>query len=286
MNNIRTIPSGAALGAEIRGLELSGKLNGAEVGILKTAWKQHLVLVFRKQVLSDTQLINFSRYFGSLDLCPPNATGKQYVKEHPELTVVSNRIVGGEPIGSLGDGEVRWHTDMSNHSRPPKASILYALEVSKEGGQTEFCNLYQATSELPKQLLSIVRGKMAYHDGTYDSSGAQEFGVEVAGERTEPPNARHPLVIRHSVTNREVIYLGRRPHQYIVGMDAAESEIVLDKLWSHSTQRKYVWSHQWEVGDVVIWDNRCVMHRRNRFPPGSCRTMHRTQVTGDTMITG
>lgn len=281
---IEVIPTGKALGAEIHGADLSQALDPADAGTIMDAWSEHLVLLFRNQFISDPELISFSRYFGDLDLCPPNATGKQYSAEHPELIIVSNVIVDGEPMGSLGDVELRWHTDMSNHAVPPKASILHALEVSSEGGETEFCNMYSATSELPEHLRSEIEGKWAHQDGTYDSAGAPQRSVEVAGVRTESPHARHPLMRRHPDTDRPVLYLGRRPKQYIVGMDAEEGEKLLDALWAHATQRKYVWTHEWRVGDLIIWDNRCVMHRRNAFPADSRRTMHRTQVTGAAII--
>ena len=120
----------------------------------------------------------------------------------------SNVIVDGEPLGSLGDGELRWHTDMSNHPVPPKASILHALEVSSEGGETEFCNLYSATADLPAYLRSAIQGEWAHQDGTYDAAGAPQRSVEVAGVRTETPHAKHPLMRRHPDTDRPVLYLG------------------------------------------------------------------------------
>lgn len=281
---IEVIPTGKLLGAEIRGVDLSQPLDGADVRAILDAWSEHLVLLFRGQFINDPQLISFSRHFGDLDLCPPNATGKQYSAEHPELAIVSNVVVNGEPVGSLGDAELRWHTDMSNHPLPPKASILHALEVSAEGGETEFCNMYAVTRDLPEHLRRAIEGKFAHQDGGQDSSGAPHKAVEVNGVLREPPSARHPLLRRHPETGEVVLYLGRRPNQYIVGLDADESERILDALWAHAKQPKYVWSHKWEPGDIVAWDNRCVMHRRNSFPSDSRRTMHRTQVTGEAII--
>lgn len=278
---IDVVPTGEALGAEIRGADLSRALDPADVDAMLDAWSEHLVLLFRGQSISDPQLIAFSRHFGDLDLCPPNATGRQHSSEHPELIVVSNVVDDGKPLGSLGAGELRWHTDMSNHAVPPKASILHALEVSSEGGETEFCNMYAATADLPGHLRSAIDGRWAHQDGAYDSAGAPQRPVEVAGVRAESPHARHPLMRRHPDTGRPVLYLGRRPKQYVVGMDAEDSGTLLDALWAHATRRKYVWTHEWRVGDLIVWDNRCVMHRRNAFPADSRRTIHRTQVTGD-----
>ena len=278
---INVVPTGKALGAEIRGADLSKPLDPEDVRTMLDAWSEHLVLLIRGQFITDPELISFSRYFGDLDPCPPNATGKQYSKEHPELAIVSNVQVAGEPLGSLGDGELRWHTDMSNHPVPPKASILHALEVSSEGGETEFCNMYAATLDLPEHLRIAIEGKWSHQDGTYDSAGAPHRAVEVSGVRKEPPSAKHPLMRLHPVTDRPVLYLGRRPNQFIVGMDPDDSEELLDALWAHANQPKYTWAHEWAIGDVIIWDNRCAMHRRNAFPGEARRTMHRTQVTGN-----
>ena len=281
---IEVVPTGSALGTEISGVDLSQPLEPAGVGVMLDAWSEHLVLLFREQDITDPELIEFSRHFGDLDPCPPNSTGRQHSAEHPELAIVSNVIVDGQPLGSLGDGELRWHTDMSNHAVPPKASILHALEVPPEGGETGFCNMYAATLDLPEQLRAAIEGKSAYQDGTYDSAGVPHKGLERGGEWVEPPHAEHPLMRRHPDTDRPVLYLGRRPNQYIVGMDADESESLLDALWAHAIQAQFTWFHRWEIGDIIVWDNRCVMHRRTAFPADSHRTLHRTQVTGDAII--
>ncbi len=281
---IEVVPTGKALGAEIRGADLSCPLDSSDIHAVLDAWFQHLVLLFHGQFISDPELIRFSRIFGDLDPCPPNALGKQHSAEHLELAIVSNAMVNGEPLGSLGDGELRWHTDMSNHPIPPKASILHALEVSQEGGETEFCNMYAVTHELPKYLRKAIEGKWTHQDGSFDSAGAPHRAVKVGGVRREPPSAQHPLMRLHPVTNRDVLYLGRRPNQYVVGMEHSESEALLNELWAHATQDKYVWTHEWAVGDIVVWDNRCAMHRRNAFPSAMCRTLHRTQVTGEAVI--
>jgi taurine dioxygenase len=281
---IEVRPTGKALGAEIRGVDLSRPLNPSDIQAVLEAWSEHLVLLFRDQFISDPELIRFSRIFGDLDPCPPNALGKQHSEEHLELAIVSNAMIDGEPLGSLGDGELRWHTDMSNHPIPPKASILHALEVSPEGGETEFCNMYAGTYDLPERLRIAIQGKWAHQDGGLDSAGAPHRAVEIEGVRREPPSAKHPLMRLHPDTDRAVLYLGRRPKQYVDGMHPAESDALLDELWAHATQDKYVWTHEWAVGDIIVWDNRCAMHRRNAFPSAARRTLHRTQVTGETVI--
>src|SRR3954447_21364551 len=145
---VRTVATGSALGAEVVGVDLRDVEDHAFEAIHK-AWLDHLVLLFRGQTLSDDQLIAFSRRLGELDLAPIQETGRRFVEGYPEIYIVSNVIENGEPIGSLGAGEASWHTDMSYLEAPPKASMLYALEVPATGGNTYFCNMYRAYELLP-----------------------------------------------------------------------------------------------------------------------------------------
>ena len=141
-NEVWPQPSGAPLGARIDGVDLR-QLDDETFAAIHRAWLAHLVLLFPGQRLTDAALIAFSQRFGELDLAPIQETGRRFVEGHPELYVVSNVIENGVPIGSLGAGEAVWHTDMSYQAMPPKASILYALEVPPNGGNTSFCSMYQ-----------------------------------------------------------------------------------------------------------------------------------------------
>src|SRR6202047_1183617 len=163
-------PSGKPLGAEIRDVDLKTVTDCDFAAILR-AWNDHSVLVFRGQRLSDDDLIAFSRRFGELDWAPVQETGRRFVEGHPEIYVVSNVIENGSPIGSLGAGEATWHTDMSYLEHPPKASMLYALEVPPSGGNTYFCSMYRAYESLPAELKHRIAGFQLKHDGTYNSGG-------------------------------------------------------------------------------------------------------------------
>src|SRR3954469_1880098 len=164
-------PNAAALGAEIRGVDLRA-IDEATFAAIHRAWVDHLVLLFRGQTLSDDDLIGFSRRFGDLDLAPIQETGRRFVEGKPELYVVSNVIgADGQPIGSLGAGEAVWHTDMSYLPAPPKASMLYALEIPPDGGNTHFASMYAAYDSLPPALKRRAAGLMVKHDGTYNSGG-------------------------------------------------------------------------------------------------------------------
>jgi len=274
-------PTGAALGAEIRGLDLKA-IDDADFAAIHRAWIDHLVLLFRGQDLSDDDLIRFSRRFGELDLAPVQETGRRFVEGHPEIYVVSNVIENGVPIGSLGAGEAVWHTDMSYIPDPPKASMLHALEVPGTGGNTGFVNMYAAYEALPPGLKRRIEGLSLKHDGTYNSGGYVRQGLEAVDDPVTSPGAVHPLVCTHPDSHRRALYLGRRRNAYITGLTLAESEALLDELWSYASRDALTWYNRWRAGDLVLWDNRCTMHRRDPFDPETRRIMHRTQVKCET----
>jgi alpha-ketoglutarate-dependent taurine dioxygenase len=277
---VDVIPTGAALGAEMRGVDLKDLDEDAFARVI-SAWHEHSVVLIRGQSLSDQDLIAFSRRLGDLDWAPVQENGRRFVEGLPEIYIVSNVKVNGEAIGSLGDGEAVWHTDMSYLDVPPKASMLYSLEIPPTGGNTSFCTMYGIHEALPAKLKERIAGLKIKHDGTYNSGGYVRQGVTPTDDPVTSPGAVHPLVCTHPNTGRRMLYLGRRRNAYLVGLALAESEALLDELWSHVDRPEFAWEHVWRVGDLVLWDNRCTMHRRDAFDPGSRRIMHRTQVKGE-----
>jgi taurine dioxygenase len=274
---LRIRPTGAALGAEVQGVDLRA-LDDDTFAAIHGAWLDHQVLLFREQQLSDEDLVAFSRRFGDLDEAPVQETGKRFVEGHPEIYVVSNVVQDGVAIGSLGSGEAVWHTDMSYLPDPPKASVLYALEVPPSGGDTSFCSMYAAWDELPAALRRRVEGLRVKHDGTYNSGGYLRQGITPTDDPRTSPGTFHPLVYVHPETGRRGLYLGRRRNSYIEDASLEESNALLDEIWSHATRDSLTWRHQWRPGDLVLWDNRCTMHRRDAFDPTTRRIMHRTQI--------
>jgi taurine dioxygenase len=272
-------------GAEVSGVDLSQAIDDATFGRVYGTWLERLVLVFRNQVVDDGQLVAFSRRFGELDRAPvneaSNTKGGGYVVALPEVTVISNVIENGVPIGSLGDGEAEWHTDMSYNPIPPSASLLYSLEVPPVGGDTSFTNMYAAYDALSSDIKAAIEGKFAIHDATYTSAGGLRKGQQPQDDVRKSPGAHHPLVREHPITGRKALFLGRRRNGYILDMPVEESERLLDTLWAMATQSRFVYTHRWRVGDLVMWDNRCTMHQRQAFDPKSRRILHRTQVKGD-----
>jgi taurine dioxygenase len=274
---IVSTPTGAALGAEIDGIDLR-TLDNDDFAAIYRAWLHHQVLLARNQQLSDGDLIAFSRRFGDLDLAPVQENGRRSVDGHPEIYIVSNVVENGVAIGSLGSGEAVWHTDMSYLADPPKASALYALEVPATGGDTIFCTMHGAWESLPASLQQRIEGLQVKHDGTYNSGGYVRAGVTPTDDPRTAPGMLHPLVCVHPETGRRGLYLGRRRNAYIEGLPLDESDTLLDEVWEHATDARQTWRHQWRVGDLVLWDNRCTMHRRDAFDSGARRVMHRTQI--------
>ena len=277
---ITVTPTGAALAAELGGVDLR-HIGDADFAAIHRAWLDHSVLLFRGQVLDDDALLAFSRRFGALDFAPIQENGRRFVEGYPEIYVVSNVIENGVAIGSLGAGEAVWHTDMSYLEDPPKASMMYAIEIPPAGGNTGFTSMYRAYAELPEALKRRIAGRRVKHDGTYNSGGYVRQGVTPTDDPREAPGTYHPIVCTHPETGRQCLYLGRRRNAYIEGLELAESEALLDEVWRYATRDELTWYNTWRVGDLVLWDNRCTMHRRDPFDASSRRIMHRTQIKGE-----
>lgn len=292
------VPSGAALGAEIRGVDFALPVPEDVKAALRKAWAEHMVLVIRGQRLDDEQLLAASGIFG-----PPHDSASRKIhlaagekvddrhmlSRHASITIISNLDADGNPVrdnGGLGSYEVVWHTDNSYVEVPPAGSMLYSLEIPAEGGggDTSFNNQYLAYDELPEELKHAIHGKSQVHDSSRNSAGVLRPGVKLPTKPEEVEGPTHPLVRVHPVTGRRALYLGRRrvwPSNYIIGLPNAESEALLDRLWAHATQPKYAWTHKWRVGDVVLWDNRCCMHYRTEIDTSQRRVMHRTTIRGE-----
>jgi taurine dioxygenase len=285
-------PTGAALGADIEGVDLAQELPPATVDAIKQAWSDRLVLRFRGQRLDDDQLMRFSALFGELDWAPVIAASRvkirgedRYVDSAEEgrrhISVISNIVENGMAIGALGAYEAIWHTDMSYNPEPPIGSALYALEVPPAGGDTGFANMYVACDTLPEDLRRQIEGRLCRHDSSRNSAGELRRGFTEVSDPRRTPGADHPIIRTHPVTRRKAIFLGRRRNAYIQGLELDDSERLLEALWAHATKPELTWYQQWRVGDLVLWDNRCVMHRRDEFDPNSRRLMHRSQIKGD-----
>lgn len=287
---MNVVPSGGPLGAEITGIDLSQDLSDADRDFIFKAYADNQVLLFRGQSLSFDDLLRLRELFG-----PPGKTADQllglgrkkyYPDEVPtEITIISNIIDDdGKPRGALGAGEAYWHTDSSFTEKPISASLLHAIEVTDEGGETAFLNMYQAYDELPPELAARIEGKFANHSKVHTSDGIKRPEYDEVTDVSKAPGVKHPLVRTHPVTGKKCLYLGRRLNSYVFGLSVEESEELLDAVWDHTCQDKYVWEHKWAVGDLLVWDNRCVMHHRNAFPAGARRLMHKSITAGEAVV--
>jgi taurine dioxygenase len=269
---------GPALGAEVAGIDLSRPVAAETFAQIRAAWLEHLVLRFRGQKLTDAQVLAFSRNFGELDPPGPNPLGRPFLADHPEMNVISNIKQAGVPIGGLGDGEAIWHADMTYVERPPMGAVLYAIEIPPAGGDTYWANMVLAYQELPQALKREIEEREAIHDATYNSAGVMRKGYGEVSDPRAAPGARHRLVRTHPESGRQCLFLGRRRNSYVLGLPLDESEELLDALWAHATQPRFTFRQEWRVGDVMVWDNRCTLHRRDAFDPNARRLLHRTQI--------
>ncbi|MCB1744620.1 MAG: TauD/TfdA family dioxygenase [Gammaproteobacteria bacterium] len=274
------VPVDGPLGAEIRGLDIAQPLDAATIRAIEDAWSEHLVLVFRDQHLSIAQHLAFAAQFG--EILEGNQTSRTELShQHRGLLEVSTVDgQGRQRERGLGSAEAFWHTDMSYKAVPPAGSFLFSREVPSVGGNTCFSNMYIAYETLPADLARAIEGRSAVHDESRNSAGRMRPGYVDERDPSKTPGPRHPLVRTHPVTGRKALFLGRRPYSFVPGLDVTASEALLDRLWAHASQPRLAWCHQWRVGDMVMWDNRCTMHRRDEFEPGARRVMHRTQTVG------
>ncbi len=286
---IEVRPFDAGLGAEIAGVDIRQPLSAIDRDQILAAWHNHLVVRIREQPMSDEEHMAFTRNFGELEYAADGLVKRSYgvasetetrPSVPPQIAVISNIVENGKAIGGLGSGEAFWHTDSSFVDIPPAGSFLRAIELPPQGGSTHFLNMYAAYETLPDELKQRIEGMEAIHAVTHTSAGVARKGFENITDVSKVPGARHPLVRTHPDTGRKCLFLGRRLNAYVCGLSVADSEARLDQLWAHASQDRFTWSQDWHVGDLIIWDNRCAMHRRDAFDPSTRRLMHRTQTKG------
>ncbi|MBX3453440.1 TauD/TfdA family dioxygenase [Ferrovibrio sp.] len=271
--SIAATPLRNQIAAEIQGINFQQGLNDFSLASLLDHWHRFPVLVFRGQFLDDASLLSLSRRLGKLDPAPNFDTEKSHADGYPEVAVVSNIVAkDGRKLGGLGDGELSWHSDMTYVQDPPVACLLQAVEVPAEGGDTWFLDLRAAYEALPHDLKNRIGRLRLLHDAGYTSAGTARVG-------TRPGQGNwHPLVTTDPVSGRPCLLLGRRSNTQVEGLSASESADLLDTLWAHATQEQFILRHSWQPGDLLLWNNVCVMHRRDAFDPAARRLLHRTQV--------
>ena len=271
----------APLGAEIGGVDCSKDVDPRMLEAIEQAWHDNLVIVFRGQQLDDDLLLAFANRFGELDDAPPNPSGRPWLAAYPKLNVVTNmRDEKGNLLGSHGNAEMSWHSDLSYHPVPAAASLLYGIVCPPAGGATHFANMYLAYEKLPEDIRQAIDGRRAIHDISTNAVGTLRAGYQKVSDPRNAPGCHHPLVRLHPKTGRKALFLPRRLNAYILGLSLEESEALLDKLWAHAVRSEFTWGHNWRAGDLVMWDNRCALHRRDSFDDSQPRRLHRAQTRG------
>jgi taurine dioxygenase len=300
LDAIDVIPSGKALSAEVRGVDFAKPMPDDVQDEVKRLWAEHLVLLFRRQKLDDDQLLAAAEIFGGQQeagsrgyfLKAGHKPGETHrVAERAGISIVSNLDKDGNPVKfteAVGSLELKWHSDNSYIEVPPAGSLLHSHIVPVNGGGvTSFNNQYLAYETLPDDLRQRIEGKHIRHDNMRNTAGRFRPTVEPPTSRDDIKGPAHPIVRIHPVTGRRALYLGRHyefPSSHIVELDDAESEEVLGQLWDHATQDSLKWSHDWAVGDLVLWDNRCTMHARTPIDHTQPRVLHRVLIKGEPVI--
>jgi taurine dioxygenase len=274
------LPLSPKCGVEVTGVDLTN-LTDEDCAFILDAYHAHSALLFRDQKLSDEDLIAFSRNFGELEQAPAEQLSKA-VPGKPEIYVVSNvKGADGKPIGSLGAGEATWHSDMSARKNPPEAILLTAMELPPTGGNTWVASMTAALEDMPDELSRNIEGCSIKHDGTYNAAGFVRKGVKASDDPLTCEGTLHPAICADPVTGNSMLFLGRRRNALVDGLSLDESEYLLDKLWAHATRSSdYCFAHQWRVGDLLMFNNRSTLHRRDAFSPEHRRVMHRTLING------
>lgn len=272
----RDMPDGFAL--EITGVPLWEAPSQETVDAITSRWADRGVLVFRRQALSESELCAFSSGFGALERVVRTDWASPVV---PDVGVISNlRNSAGQAIGGLGDGELPWHSDQSYVAQPATGCLLYAVEIPAAGGDTLWANLERAYEALPPQLRARIDGRKGLFSYTKRLAG---YGAEdraiTAEMRAKTPDVVHDLVQRNPMTGRPSIYFDPTTTVRIQGMSTEETRAVLDELTEFCTRPQFVYRHRWQVGDVVMWDNGFLLHRREAFDPDQRRLMKRTTLT-------
>jgi len=269
------------LAREVVGLRLWEPLAEATVAELRGLYARFGVLVFRRQALSEAELAAFCALFGPLERTVRSDWASPAT---PEVTVISNlQDALGRPIGGLGDGELQWHSDQSYMLEPATGAALYALELPPTGGETFWVDLRAAHAALPRPLRTRIGGKRAIFDYAKRLAGyGRETDQQISEEaRRLTPPVTHALVRAHPETGERSLYLDSTTTIGIDYMDTASGLALLDELYASATRDEFSYAHQWQVGDIVLWDNGFTMHRRTPFDPATRRLMKRMTMTLD-----
>lgn len=263
-------PLSPVMGAEIRGIDLSGSLAEGSLAKIREAFKRYMLIVFRDQRIDEAQQVAFSRRFGELQI---HVLDQYRHPRHPEIYVLSNVDRSGATTGTHPDkGTLVWHSDLSFQRRPALATILYGIEVPRKGGDTLYADMCAAYDALDDETKSAIANLKAVHDLDASRTRAGEPPM-TQKQRAAAPPVEHPVVKTHPETGRKILYISRHVSHLTDRND------LLEPLMRHATEERFVFRHRWGPRDVVMWDNRCTMHCATAYDTGAeRRVIHRTVV--------
>ena len=278
--NFTVSPLSDALGAEIGGIDLSRTLEAPDVAALRAAFHEHLILLFRGQDISWEQQIAFARQFGPLGVRKRKAEDRPEGEAADHMMLVTNIREDGKPIGSLPDGEMLFHHDMCYVPAPDMATLLYAIEPTRDGGHTLFANMHAAYDTLSDDLKDAIAGREVLQ--AYNYNPMRRFEAD-----DDPAKYDHyvqPTVIVHPATGRKALYINQLMSARIEGIPREDSDAVLAEIRTHLDRPELSYEHIWRAGDLMMWDNYCTCHARTDFPPDQTRLLRRCTVAGETLI--
>lgn len=283
MTTLQITPLSDALGAEVSGVDWQRPIDDATIAAIKAVFLDSHLLCLRAEPLTPSEFVQVARYFGEPQL--------QLIREYrapgvPEVSILdsSYKTPQAKPSDLSLLRLTGWHTDDSYFAVPAKATMLQALATPEDSGETCFCNLQAAYADLSEELQARVDGLRAVH--SYDTLRTPARAQNRSPvERQETPDVVHPLIRTHDDTGKKAIYLNANRTDRIVDLERAESDALLDQLHAHMTQSRYRYDHAWRVGDILLWDNRCLVHSVNMdFPVGQSRRHQRILLKGSVPV--
>ena len=272
---MEVIPLSPALGAEIRGVDASSAIADPVFRDIENAWHEHLIIVLRGQQLDEAGQVRFAGRFGKLS---PIHTSRYSETGNPAVMYVGNREKDGKIIGALPLGEMQFHSDQCYQERPAAGTMLYAIEIPAQGGNTLFANGYKAYESLSPEVKQRIAGRKALHIYSYDGGVLDRSGMVEPGRGV---SHSHPVVRTHPATGRKALYVNRLMTHHIEDLQVDESRDLLQVCFETLERPEFVYEHRWRVGDLLLWDNRCTLHARRDFNPEENRWMRRVTIQGD-----
>jgi taurine dioxygenase len=279
--SLSLVPLSPACGVEVRGLDLRQTLDEVTVNAIRKAFDENIVLVFRKQELTESDQLRAAEIFGKVALRkrPVNGPGPGGDFDTPFM-LVTNIVENGKAIGAFGDGEMWFHHDTSYYPEPHRATLLYAMKLTSWGGETCFSNMYKAYEMIPRALRDRLEGKKVLH--MHDYKRRERIDVDSA-DLSKIRHHEQPIFVTHPATGKKALYVSRLMTARIEGFSRADSDAILDDLFDISEDPSIVYEHHWALGDMVIWDNWCSIHARKDFPREEPRLMRRLTIEGQAL---